>query len=144
VQTGPPAKAYRNASLTLATATWAKTALDTVAFDPEGAFAATASVYTCPTAGYYLCVAQLCVAQSSASYGLQVAVGHNGAFTGAISATDSISTTLEPQLTASDVIECGAGDTLEHWTWSSMSGISLAQGAGSGGPSNFLTVVRLA
>jgi len=129
-----PARAYRNASLSLTANSWNKIPLDTDSFDPGGYFDLANGRYVAPVTGYYQVNGN---AQASGS-GTWVGLYKNGSPIPSYgdlagSATSSVSV-------ISDIISLTAGDLLELWV-NPASASSLAVGNGAG--NNFLSVVPL-
>jgi len=112
------ARAYRNAALTPAAATWTKIPLDGMFYDTSGMVSTSQGRINISVAGYYQVNGQVGYAGSSGTYLSFVAIFRNG--TEVTRGTENYAagdgSNWRTHL-ASDVIQCNAGDYLELYTY---------------------------
>jgi hypothetical protein len=112
--TSTSARAYRTAALTL-TGTWAKVALDTVAYDPGANVSLVNNRYVCPATGYYQVQGQLLGTQSVAGEVL-AAIYKNGVRVSTSAPGGATAAGLDGGANVADLVQCNASDYLELWS----------------------------
>lgn len=130
----PPARAYRNAALSLTGNVWNKIPVDTLNFSPDGSMdVATNHRYVAPAAGYYLVIGQVEVAAVNLLLGLY----KNGAL---VSRGSGEAPNTDADAVVSDVLLLAVGDYVELYAYVAS---SVALYVLDGSHANYLNVVPL-
>lgn len=129
-------RAYRNAAFTTGVG-WNKIPLDTVSYDPSGNFQLANGRYICPVNGFYQVNASS-ASNAAASEGLITSIYKNGLEIARGSRTLTGAAGLY-NLSASDILQCNAGDYIEMWVYDSIGSHTLEIQSGD----NYMSVVRV-
>jgi hypothetical protein len=135
-----PARAYRNAALTVLATTWTKVLVDTISYDPGANMSVANGRYVCPATGWYQVEGQVMWGATSATVNCYTAIYKNGVAVSNGTVLNVTGDNVNPRgQTVSDLVQCNAGDYLELYCYSSVN-YSLGVGSTAG---NYLSVVQV-